>query len=558
MDTAFFTEKKKIVFFCSIFFLSFFIVGFGVVPWISWLGYISSFCGFSLFWWALSIVISKKKRFFISLLWFGCVEGIHLSWLSSTKYQSAYIFLVYFCVLIWLGLQFGFLTLLLPRKKTLSVLQILFLSSCWTLMEWGRMFVFSGFTWNPIGMAYANNLCSIQLASITGVYGLSFWMMLVNLLALRFFFLKEKKSLFLWLFWAIFPYFFGGAYLFFQEKNNAQKESLSIALVQTNLLPEEKEPLSGRLDSFYPPLFQWQRIFSFLKAKNVSHIDLIILPETAVPFGAHQKVYPLYGVRQILEGVWGKDAKKALPPLTHKDIENGEKNFLVSNAYISQALANLFNADVVIGLDDKEKDNNYNAAFYFSPYSDVSERYVKQILVPMGEYFPFSWCKKIAEKFGITGCFTPGKEGKVFQGKTSFAVSICYEETYPYLMRREKQKGAQLFVNLTNDVWFPSSRLPRQHFEHGKIRAIENGVPLVRSCNTGITAAIDCFGRILKKLHDKKEKRDDIAGAIVVKLSLKNNFTLYSFWGETFLVSCSCFFICLYIFRLCFFIKKNR
>ena len=131
----------------------------------------------------------------------------------------------------------------------------------------------------------------------------------------------------------------------------------------------------------------------------------------------------------------------------------------------------------------------------------ASSRYEKRILLPIAEYIPFNWVKKFALKYGIADSFTPGLEAKVFQmGRVKTGVSICYEETFGNLMRANRAKGADLLINLTNDAWYPDSRLPSVHYLHGRLRAVELGIPLLRSCNTGVTCGIDALGRTIGML----------------------------------------------------------
>ena len=87
-------------------------------------------------------------------------------------------------------------------------------------------------------------------------------------------------------------------------------------------------------------------------------------------------------------------------------------------------------------------------------------------------------------------------------------------------------KGAEMFVNISNDVWFPCSRLARQHFDHGIVRAVENGVPSIRACNTGITGGVDCFGRVLAVQQEQER------GALEIKVPLNTFPTLYRLWGD--------------------------
>jgi apolipoprotein N-acyltransferase len=159
----------------------------------------------------------------------------------------------------------------------------------------------------------------------------------------------------------------------------------------------------------------------------------------------------------------------------------------------------------------------------------------------MGEYIPFTWCRQLAAQYGITGSFTCGKSAKVFKGPVPFGTSICYEEIYGHLMRQNRLLGAELLVNLTNDGWFPQSHLPKQHFDHARLRTVENGIPLVRACNTGITGAMDSFGRIIGVLGEDPMERQKIADSIRLDVPLYHYHTFYAQYGDLSVILFSCF-----------------
>ena len=175
----------------------------------------------------------------------------------------------------------------------------------------------------------------------------------------------------------------------------------------------------------------------------------------------------------------------------------------------------------------------------FSPLGGEIGRYEKRVLLPMGEYIPFSFLKDLCARYGVKGSFTQGKEAKVEQTLAGLvAPSICYEETFGGVMREGKLKGAEMLVNLTNDAWYPHSTLSLQHLEHARLRTVEMGVPLVRACNTGITCAIDSFGQTVDILHDHGEV-EDVADSLYVEVPKYHYWTLYSLWGDHFILAVS-------------------
>jgi apolipoprotein N-acyltransferase len=510
------------------------------------LGYLAAFLGYALFFHSLSYYSeSKKKCFLIATFWFFSVQVFQLSWMTSTIYMSSYFLIVYFLLALGLGLEFGLLSLFFPKNKKFGMSNILTICAFWTILEWSRLFFLSGFTWNPIGLALTNNHFSLQFASVLGIYGLSFWVMGVNLIGLKAFYSRKAKYLGLWIIFFLLPYFFGFVHEQIQSKNFKGNQSLSVVLVQTSLYPEEKELMPDNEKAFVSPYIQWQRILEFLKEKNDKKIDLIVLPEASLPFGAYNKIYSYDEFLQTWKNVFDKLNWDFLPalknPLASQDEYQGKDFWKICNAYWALAIANYFNAEVIIGLDDRDSDyRSYNSAFYFLPNNYEIKRYEKQILLPLVEYFPFPFCSKIAARFGINGVFTPGKEAKVFYGKVPLSISICYEETFGNLIKNARKKGASLLVNITNDGYFPSSKLPKKHFELGKIRSVENGVPIIRACNTGITGAVDCFGRVIKIYGD--ENFEKIGGALHIEVPLNSYKTVYALCGDGLIIGL-CFFI---------------
>lgn len=319
-------------------------------------------------------------------------------------------------------------------------------------------------------------------------------------------------------------------------------DSLSALLVQTSIYPEFKLPFNG--SEPLSPDMQWGRIFSMLYPYIETKPDLIILPEAALPYGTHLPIYPLEVVEHVFKTFF--ENKASLPTSTQP---------YVGNAYWVQGLANVFSADVVIGLEDFEMnkagkvDKAYNAAFLAHPFSNTLERYEKRVLVPMGEFIPFNWCRSFLAKYGIEDSFTPGKEAKVFETSQGIpiSISICYEETYGHLMRENRRKGASLLVNVTNDVWYPRSRLPMVHFLHGRLRAIEAGMPLLRACNTGVTCGVDSLGRLVGMLTYESSREYSSAEALELSLPLYHYPTFYTRFGDLpiILLSSVCFgFLC--------------
>lgn len=500
--------------------LSWLVVALGQPAWSPWLAPLAACIGYALFWKVAAEIPFSKARFWTATGWFGAVQLIQLSWMTSTEFQGFYILFVYLAVALWLGLQFGLVTLFIDKIPLVAT------AALWTLLEWTRLFVLCGFSWNPVGLSLSAFAAPMQAASLFGVLGLSFLVILTNLA-----FWKNRRAVAISL--AIFPYIFGVVHTRLHQSKIDQSETMTIGLVQTGLLPSQKIPIDGRIHEFIPPYQQWHRIINLLKAHQTQPLDLVVLPELSVPLSAHHAAYSSSIVKHIIEDVFGK--------VDQVNLENTPK---VSNQFWVQSIGKIFKTDVIAGLQAEDEGLHYTSAFYCPHNSEKFERYDKRILLPLAEYVPFEWVKALTRSYGITEFFTHGKESKVFAGKVPLSACICYEETFSHLMRQGRQKGASLFVNLTNDNWYPNSRLPQQHFDHARLRAVENGVPMVRACNTGVTAAVDSLGRIIGQIVE--EQRADV---LVANVPLYHYATLYSLWGDWGIVSLSAFFllICLYV-----------
>ncbi len=512
--------------------LSFLVVASAQPDWSVVACIIASALGYALFWKGMLLSTSYKIRFLQAMIWFAAVQAVQVSWFASDKYVGWYIYLFLSLLFLALGAQFGILSLFV-RKDPLSFYRILGISGGLALFEWARLHLLSGYSWNPVGIALSGTLYGLQFASLFGIFGMSFWIFMTNLMALRLTYAFSRSRIALWTIVAAAPYLFGWAHVAFHSKH--MKESpdfLSTLLVQASIYPEYKLPFNGSTP--LSPDKQWERILDMLLPYQHIHPDLIVMSEAVVPYGAHYPIYSLQLVEQYFDTYFNK--KEALPPTDAP---------YVGNLYWAQGLANTFSADVVLGLEDYEKETAYNAAFLARPFSSKVERYEKQVLVPMGEYIPFSWCRSLLAKYGIADSFTKGKGANVLEtGRVPIGISICYEETYGNLIRHNRLKGAGVLINLTNDVWYPSSRLPIVHFFHGRMRAVEGGVPLLRSCNTGVTCGVDSLGRIVGMLSYETAKEFSPAEALPLSLPLYTYSTLYTRFGDLPVVLLSSFSFC--------------
>ncbi len=373
----------------------------------------------------------------------------------------------------------------------------------WVSLEYLRSFFLTGFPWASLAYSQYINLPFIQMAEITGIYGPSFVILMVNATLytilqrwpLKTFPLREVMiSVFLLLGFLAYGYFRMGSV----DRQSLQAPSLKIGLVQGNIDQSIKWNESFQKETM--------KIYERLSLKVADkQPDLIIWPETATPF-------------------FFQDAKEFQPMVL--DIPKK------TNAYL------LFGTPSY--KIERGKIHHFNSALMVSPSGEVKGKYDKIHLVPYGEYVPLGEYLSLGSLGEGIGDFKPGKEVFNFslpQGK--FGVVICFEIIFPELCRKFVKEGAHFLVTITNDAWFGKTSAPYQHLTIAVFRAIENRVFIARSANTGISGFIDPVGRIFKQGRLFTEE------AINGTIGLSNEKTFYTLYGDVFVWICSAFSICL-------------
>jgi apolipoprotein N-acyltransferase len=398
---------------------------------------------------------------------------------------------------------FAFLTRLIQLR--MGIENILFVPVLWTALEYLRSFLLAGFPWAYLGHTQYLNLPFVQMADITGVYGLSFVILLVNTVLFtalrqwrkRTFPFKEVTFAVLVLLGFL---IYGYLRMNDVDQEAARSPSLKVGLVQGNIDQSIKWDESFQLETL--------KIYRRLSLKVAEgKPDLIIWPETATPFFFQEE--------------------KKYQPLVLEIPEN-------ANAFL------LFGTPFYKARGGKI--DYYNSAFLVSPSKELIARYDKIHLVPFGEYIPLRKLLFFIESSigeGI-GNFKPGKGIVTLslpQGK--FGVLICFEIIFPDLCRRFVKEGADFLVTTTNDAWFGRTSAPYQHLSMATFRAIENRVFVARAANTGISAIIDPKGKVVKQGDIFTEE------AMSGTIRIMKNKTFYTLYGDVFAWICSAFSIIL-------------
>lgn len=390
-----------------------------------------------------------------------------------------------------LALYIGVLTTLLHklRKNTYS-LSTGFIA-LWVLFEIARTTLFTGFPWLTLGYSLSNHISIIQSASLFGVFGLSFLLLLI--ITTPFILLSEYKnnnrSALVYVFCCFLIFALNFSYGKWVLKN-AKREFLpySVRVVQPNI------PQSIKWDKYYRYL-NLQKIMSLSKSNSQTE-TYIIWPEATVLYSMNDGAI--------------RDLIKTIIP------ENG---YLITGGI----------------RDEKNSIQYWTSLFMLDHKGDILDYYDKIHLVPFGEYIPFREMLPFSVKKITHGFldYNIGTNAKIIQpphGLPSFRGLICYESFFSQEILVDAQRP-DFFLNITNDAWYRDSPGPHQHFDITKFRAIEYGIPMIRSANTGISAIISPYGEILQQLPLNKE------GFILSQLpKKKKNKTLYNLYGNTLII----------------------
>lgn len=485
---------------------------------------VASTFGFALIFYELS-KLDRKARFIAGSIFFFLVQCVQLFWFTYHPVVAARSTFLLLAALM--GLQFGLLSLLASRRILTSRFSFMTIPACWTLLEWSRIYWCSGFYFDLVGLSLASNPLTLQTASLFGVLGMSFWVMLTNVAFVRAFMICRVRTILAAAVIASLPFVWGYLHTKKHTKNQQAYDSLNppmkALIVHSKKVPEEFKPLPRpRLSPQERSFIAWQElILAIAPFYQKGPVDLIVMPEGVVPYGSNTLLFTTEEINSLFLSTFNRPFSPTTEPL-------------LSSEDIGKELAKLYNCPVIVGLEGIKhvphgRPIYYNSAFFFSNDDSIpTQRYDKQVLVPMGEYIPCNFAKEFAAKYGIYDSFTPGDGAKPFQnGKHRIGASICYEETVGSLMRQNAERGATLLVNVTDDYWFPYSTLARQHYEHARPRTVENGTALIRSCNFGISGVIDSLGREVCI----KEGTDE-PSSFVVSFSAYHYATIYGKYGD--------------------------
>ncbi|WP_108818509.1 apolipoprotein N-acyltransferase [Pseudovibrio sp. Alg231-02] len=416
----------------------------------------------------------RKTRFFaffrVSWAFFFGFFLIGLFWIAEAFLVDAksYAWMIPFALVILPGGLALIPSLVLSGASlfwTHGVSRILLFVVALALSNWLRGHMLTGFPWNVWGYAFAENLTLMQSFSALGIYGVGF--LVVFLFSMPVVLIDQRrKAAAAYISACVLVWASVVAYGTNRLQAPQQTvEGLQVLVIQPNVPQADKWKPENRQRLLPLYLQQTQQALSELKLDTET---LIFWPESAFPFLLDEEPGALEAIGATL-------------PQNTMLITGGIRRELSENG-------NLF----------------FNSTFVVSDEGALIDIYDKVRLVPFGEYLPKRW---LLQSIGVERLvpapadFTAGTRHKKIDLKNSlsFQPLICYEAIFPQTVLPVSERP-NLLVNLTNDGWFGETAGPYQHLAQARVRAVEQGVPLVRAANTGISSLVDSNGRILAEV----------------------------------------------------------
>lgn len=412
--------------------------------------------------------LTLRQMLFSHGVFVACFFGIGISWMKSVHPVCPFVILI---PLYFLCLPFPFFYRWFVRDLHIPV--IFAAPVMWTVNEYLRSFLLTGFPWLYLGHTQAFWPLVIQIADITGVYGVTFIIVLCNALLLcwlEWFFRRRQSGEG---FKALIGYTAGTIILFalvgFYGSRSLQNISYTfgprICAIQGNIPQDIKENPNENSKK----ILESYTTLSLQALQIKDRPDLLVWPETMSLMDpqSHAQTYAMF---------------KDIASLTHVPMLIGSHYFELSEHAQQRAV--------------------YNSAYLFDAAGNILDRYDKIRLVILGEYIPqIPFLSSIVRAIvGFASQLSAGIRRTVFElGDYRFSTLICYEIVYAEDARAARLQGSQFIINLTNEGWFAHSCELEQILQSAIFRAIENRIGILRSGNTGITLTIPPDGRIARE-----------------------------------------------------------
>ena len=365
----------------------------------------------------------------------------------------------------------------------------------WTALEWARLGI-TGQLWNAMGYSQAYHPQLIQAATWGGVYAVSFLILAINSSIALLIFKRTR--------WTIAA---------------ALLVMLCVWLVATK--SQSKQRTSYSADPGLVEVVALQPNVPMTLVKSVEETKALLERHLSLSKHSLQSVTS-YSPRLV---VWPES------PMNFTYGSDRTFQELVATFTRENHTSLLFNS-----LETAPANGAYNSALLVNEEGRLISQYDKIRLMPFGEYVPLpQWLPGASLISGIVGDFTPGTKYTVMPvGERRIGVFICIESAYPWIARRLVSEGADGLINISNDGYLGPTAVMRQHLGNAIFRAVENGTPLLRVTNTGLSASIASDGRI------EELTEGFVTDAKVWPLrKSKANSTFYTRHGDLFVQVCA-------------------
>jgi apolipoprotein N-acyltransferase len=475
----------------------------------------------------LSKVETYGKTFWSSYFVFFVFNLIAVSWVGGfNEHKDVYLMVAGVSLLIVhpIFLSMPIMAFTFIRRNLNFKTAVYSLPFLWVSFEFVHSLGELAFPWLTLGNSMSYDLSLIQYSCFTGVYGVSFWLLLINIITfilvvkilLKEWKLSSPKSVLI-IFFLLMLYFIPKLYGSFElKKEISSGEAIKIGLIQPNIDPWEK----WDYDTQEAQLQKFQ-----LMTSNISHdVNLVVWPETATPYYILRPQYRFY-----FDKIKNQIDSLNIPLFTGiPDIHIYKANEKTPPS------AKQFRGS-------GEFYDSYNSSMLLIPHSNEIQKYAKIRLVPFSERVPYadqlSFLNLPYWGVGIGG-WGIGKDTTVFKlplkdaAIVNFSSMICYESIYPTFVADFVRKGSEFLIIITNDSWWGDSFGPYQHLRCGIFRAIENRRWIARCANGGISCFIDPYGNV----YD--ETKMYTQSTIVNSIYARKDLTFYSRHGDIFAFSC--------------------
>ena len=341
------------------------------------------------------------------------------------------------------------------RSRIKGVPGALIFAVCWSISEWLRGTVLTGFPWNLIAYAWADYDIPRQIAAWIGSYGLGLLTVLFSVLPATLL-TRDRRQNALAIFLLMALVAGAGTLGTLRLMGITPPTDTTVRIIQGNIPQTEK----------WDPAFRARNISRYLDlSAQPGRFDVLLWPESAFP-----------GYLDEDPGMLDRIGER-LP----------EGRVLLTGAQTRES--------------DRAGIRYRNSILAVDQTGRIVTRYAKHHLVPFGEYVPLRGFLPLQRLTAGLGDFTPGPGPQTFElaGLPPVGLSICYEAIFSGRIVDAALRPDWIF-NATNDAWFGASLGPRQHLASARMRAVEEGLPVVRAANTGISAVIDGNGRIVARL----------------------------------------------------------